>query len=263
MIVPRRTRGREAAGPLVILRRLTKFTLLIALASFLAGATSSVAGFGIGTILTPLLGFGIGVRLAVAAAAIPHFAGNAVRLWTLRHRVDLGVLKSFGLTSAAGALAGALLHAVASIPTLKFGMAALLIAAGGLGVAGYTDRARMGPRGAWFAGALSGFLGGFLGNQGGIRAAAMLALDVRKEVFVATAVAIALVVDGARLPIYAVTTGRELLRAWPVVAIASGGVLAGTLLGKLLLGWISEPLFRRIVSALLVALGIAIFMAGK
>jgi uncharacterized membrane protein YfcA len=242
---------------------LTKFTLLIAAAAFLAGATSSVAGFGIGTILTPLLGFGIGVRLAVAAAAIPHFVGNAVRLWTLRRQVDLQVLKSFGLMSAAGALAGALLHAAASLPTLKFGMAALLIIAGGLGVAGYTERVRMGQRGAWFAGALSGFLGGFVGNQGGIRAAAMLALDVRKEVFVATAVAIALVVDGARLPIYAVTTGRELAGVWPVVAVACGGVLAGTLLGKVLLGWIPEAVFRKIVSALLVVLGITIFLVGK
>ena len=236
---------------------MTSFALLVGVAAFLAGATSSVAGFGIGTILTPLLGFGIGVRLAVAAASIPHFVGNAVALlpsmpgW------------AFGLMSAAGALAGALLHAVASIPTLKFGMAALLIIAGGLGVGGYTDRVRMGPRGAWFAGALSGFLGGFVGNQGGIRAAAMLALDARKEVFVATAVAIALVVDGARLPIYAVTTGRELLAAWPIVVVASAGVLAGTLLGKILFGWIPEALFRRIVSALLVALGIAIFVVGK
>lgn len=242
---------------------MTGFALLIFVAAFLAGATSSVAGFGIGTILTPLLGFGIGVRLAVAAASIPHFVGNAVRLWTLRHQVDKNVLKPFGLMSAAGALAGALLHAIASIPTLKFGMAALLIIAGGLGVAGYSDRVRMGRRGAWFAGALSGFLGGFVGNQGGIRAAAMLALDVRKEVFVASAVAIALVVDGARLPIYAFTIGRELLAAWPIVAVASGGVLAGTLLGKLLLGWIPEEVFRRIVSALLVALGIAIFVLGK
>ncbi|HEV2720839.1 MAG TPA: sulfite exporter TauE/SafE family protein, partial [Thermoanaerobaculia bacterium] len=214
------------------------FDLVVAAVAFLAGATSAVAGFGIGTILTPLLGFGIGVRLAVAAASIPHFVGNAARLWTLRRSVDRDVLKSFGLMSAAGALAGALLHAVASIPTLKFGMAALLILAGGLGVAGYSDRVRMGRRGAWFGGALSGFLGGFVGNQGGIRAAAMLALDVRKEVFVASAVAIALVVDGARLPVYAVTVGRELLGAWRVVAIAGAGVLAGTLLGKSIFGWI-------------------------
>ena len=242
---------------------MTAFVFIVAAVSFLAGATSAVAGFGIGTILTPLLGFGIGVRLAVAAASVPHFIGNAVRLWTLRRSVDKDILKSFGLMSAAGALFGALLHAVASIPTLKFGMAALLIVAGGLGVAGYGGRVRMGRRGAWVGGALSGFLGGFVGNQGGIRAAAMLALDVRKEVFVASAVAIALVVDGARLPVYALTVGRELLTAWRIVAVAGAGVLLGTLLGKRIFGWIPEPIFRRIVSALLVALGIAIVIVGK
>jgi len=165
--------------------------------------------------------------------------------------------------SAAGALAGALLHAVVSLPTLKFALAAILVIAGGLGVAGYGDRVRMHRRGAWFAGGLSGFLGGFVGNQGGVRAAAMLALDVRKEVFVATAVAIALVVDGARLPVYAFSVGPELLAKWPIVAVATAGVLAGTMLGKTLLGWIPEAIFRRVVSALLVLLGIAIFVIGK
>lgn len=239
------------------------FAIVVGIIAFLAGATSSVAGFGIGTILTPLLGLGIGVRLAVAAAAIPHFFGNGLRLWTLRHRVDKEVLKTFGVMSAAGALVGALLHAVVSLPTLKFALAAILIIAGGLGVAGYSDRVRMQRRGAWFAGALSGFLGGFIGNQGGVRAAAMLALDVRKEVFVATAVAIALVVDGARLPVYGISVGRELVANWRIVSIATVGVLAGTMMGKRLLGWIAEAVFRRIVSALLVLLGIAIFVIGK
>ena len=239
------------------------FAIVVGIVAFLAGATSSVAGFGIGTILTPLLGFGIGVRLAVAAASIPHFFGNALRLWTLRHRVDKAVLKTFGLMSAAGALAGALLHALVSLPTLKFALAAILVIAGGLGVAGYGDRVRMQRRGAWFAGALSGFLGGFVGNQGGVRAAAMLALDVRKEVFVATAVAIALVVDGARLPVYAFSVGRELVAKWEIVTIATIGVLAGTIFGKALLGRIPETIFRRIVSAMLVLLGIAILVVGE
>jgi uncharacterized membrane protein YfcA len=240
---------------------MTSFAILVGVLAFVAGATSAVAGFGIGSILTPLLALAIGAKLAVAAAAIPHLIGNSVRLWTLRHRIDKDVLKSFGLMSAAGALAGALLHAFAAAPALKMAMAVILIIAGALGVAGLIDRIRMGRHGAWTAGALSGFLGGLVGNQGGIRAAAMLALDVRKEVFVATAVAIALVVDGARMPVYAFSVGRELIGVWPIVATASGGVLLGTLTGKKLLGWIPEEVFRRMVSGLLVALGIAILIS--
>src|SRR4249920_1999242 len=100
---------------------------LIAIAAFFAGAVSAVAGFGIGSILTPLLGLTIGVKLAVAAAAIPHFIGNAIRLWTLRRQVDKQVLKTFGVMSGAGALAGALLHAVVATSWLKLVFAIVLI----------------------------------------------------------------------------------------------------------------------------------------
>jgi len=237
---------------------MSSFAVIVGVLAFVAGATSAVAGFGIGSILTPLLALAIGAKLAVAAAAIPHFIGNGVRLWTLRDRIDKNVLKTFGLMSAIGALAGALLHAVVTAPALKIAMAVILIIAGVLGV---IDRIRMGRRGAWTAGGISGFLGGLIGNQGGIRAAAMLALDVRKEVFVATAVAIALVVDGARMPVYAFSVGRQLVDVWPIVATASGGVLLGTLTGKKLLGWIPEDVFRRMVSGLLVALGVAILIS--
>lgn len=235
--------------------------VLIAIAAFFAGAVSAVAGFGIGSILTPLLGLSIGVKVAVAAAAIPHFIGNALRLWTLRDRVDRNVLKTFGLMSGAGALAGALLHAAVGTGPLKVVFGIVLIIVGAFGVTGWSDHLRFGRRGAWLAGGVSGLLGGLVGNQGGIRAAAMLALDVRKDVFVATAVAIALVVDGARLPVYAFSTGRELLAVWPLVAAASVAVIFGTFLGKALFGRVPENVFRRLVAALLIALGAAMLVS--
>jgi uncharacterized membrane protein YfcA len=89
----------------------------------------------------------------------------------------------------------------------------------------------------------------------------MLALDVRKEVFVATAVAIALVVDGARLPVYAFSTGRQLLTIWPMLAGASVAVIIGTFFGKSLLGRVPESVFRRLVAALLIALGLAMLVS--
>jgi len=70
----------------------------------------------------------------------------------------------------------------------------------------------------------------------------MPALDVRKEGFVATAVAIALVVDGARLPVYAFSVGTRLAEIRLPLAIAVIAVTAGTLLGKRILGWVPERL---------------------
>jgi uncharacterized membrane protein YfcA len=237
------------------------FALVLFVIAFFAGAISSVAGLGIGSILTPLLALTIGVKLAVAAAAIPHFAGNALRLWTLRKRVDAGVLKTFGVMSAIGALAGALIHARATTTSLKIGLAVVLILAGIAGVFGWMEHLRLGAKGAAAAGGASGFLGALLGFQGGLRAAAMLALNVRKEVFVATAVALAVIVDGARLPVYAWSVGTQLIAIWPLLLAATAGVLLGTMTGKRIFGRIPEELFRRLVSGLLVALGVAILIS--
>ena len=76
----------------------------------LSGATASVLGFGIGSMLTPLLTAQLGASLAVAAVSLPHAVATAVRCWRLRKHVACDVLRRFGLLSAAGGLAGALLY---------------------------------------------------------------------------------------------------------------------------------------------------------
>jgi len=236
---------------------LIPFEVLAAAAAFIAGAIASIAGFGIGSILTPLLSVKTGIKIAVAAVSIPHVIATAVRFWSLRDRVDMQVLKTFGAMSAAGGLIGALLHTYATSSALRYVFAAILMFAGIMGVTGLSDRLRFGRSGAWIAGGVSGFLGGLIGNQGGIRAAAMLAFDVPKEAFVATATAIALIVDGVRMPVYAINEGRALLAIWPLIALTTGAVVIGTLLGRSILGRIPETIFKRIVSALIFLLGVA------
>src|SRR5439155_1538597 len=198
---------------------------------------------------TPLLALQTGTKLAVAAVSIPHLMGTALRFGMLRRHVDRRVLWGFGLTSAAGGLAGALLHTVAESLALTAVFGGLLVFAGLAGLSGLAERMRFRGWVAWVAGVASGLLGGLVGNQGGIRSAAMLGFDVPKDAFVATATAVALMVDGARMPVYFATQGREIVGVWPAVAAATAGVLAGTLLGQRVLRRIPEPLFRRVVSA--------------
>lgn len=229
-----------------------------ALAGAIAGAIASVVGFGIGTILTPLMALKTGVKVAVAAATIPHFIGTALRFLMLRRHLDRAMLKSFGLMSAAGGLAGALLHDVAGNVLLTALLGGLMILAGGAGLAGLTGRLRIRGAAAWAAGAFSGLLGGLVGEQGEIRSAAMLGLGLSKEAFVATATAVALMVDGARLPVYLATEGREIVAIWPLPAAATVGVIVGTLVGERVLRRIPERVFKRIVSGLILVLGIAI-----
>ena len=231
------------------------FELAAAAAAIVAGGIASVAGFGIGSVLTPLLSLRVGAKVAVAAVSIPHVIGTAVRFWLLRGHVDRRILVWFGITSAAGGLAGALLHAYASSRALAAVFGCLLLFVGFSEMTGFMKHVRLGRRAAWIAGAASGVFGGLVGNQGGIRSAALLAFDVKKEAFVATATAVGLIVDGARMPVYLVVERSGLLRIWPLITISAAGVVSGTLIGARVLRNVPDRLFRRIVAVLLLALG--------
>jgi len=238
------------------------FHFLLGVASLLAGGVAAVVGFGIGSLLTPTLAIQAGTKLAVAAVAIPHFVGSLQRFWLLRRHVDQRVLLGFGVASAVGGLLGALLHTQISNRGLAVVFGALLILAGVSELSGWIQRVQWGRRAAWIAGALSGGFGGLVGNQGGIRSAAMLGFDVPRTSFVATATAIALFVDAARLPVYLATQGRDILTAWPSLLVMTAGVVVGTAFGTRVLGRIPERTFRRVIAGFLLALGFYMVVAG-
>ena len=237
--------------------RMDLFAAVALGAAIAAGAVAAVAGFGIGSILTPVLSTQVDVRLAIAAVSLPHFVGTAVRFLLVRTHIDRDVLVGFGLASAIGGLAGAALQAVVQSAVLAIVFAALLLFAGVSSLTGLSQRLRFRGRGAALVGgAASGLLGGLVGNQGGIRAAALLGFDVEREAFIATATAVALIVDGARIPVYLVTQGADLVRLGPLILILSVGATIGTLAGQWTLRRMPEPLFRRVVGVLLLLLGL-------
>ena len=53
---------------------------------------AAIAGFGIGSLMTPLLAIEFGTKTAVLLVAIPHATATALRLWLLRADVDRRVL---------------------------------------------------------------------------------------------------------------------------------------------------------------------------
>lgn len=232
------------------------FTVVATVAAVIAGAIASISGFGIGSVLTPVLSTQFDVRLAIAMVSLPHLAGTVVRFLLVRTHIDREVLLGFGAASAAGGLIGASLQAAVQSSALALIFGLLLIFAGLGGLTGFAQRMRFsGRRPALIGGALSGLLGGLVGNQGGIRASALLGFDVERQAFVATATAVALIVDGARIPVYLVTQGAEFAPHWPLVALLAVGAVVGTLLGGRTLRRIGEAVFRRVVGVLLLMLG--------
>ena len=235
---------------------------LVLVVSVLAGGIAAVTGFGIGSLLTPVLALQVDTRLAVAAVSVPHVIGTAIRFWLLSGGVDRRVFWSFGLTSAAGGLIGALLHNRASNRWLNVIFGVLLLFAAVSELTGLARRMRFRGPVAWLAGAVSGLLGGLVGNQGGLRSAALLGFELSKHSFVATATAIGLVVDGARMPVYLMMQGRELAGIATWIALATLGVTVGTVLGSRALARIPEVWFHRVLALVLALLGGAMLWRG-
>jgi uncharacterized membrane protein YfcA len=244
---------------------MTAFAIIVLIVAVLAGATASVVGFGIGSLLTPLVAIRYGMPVAVALVSIPHAIATALRCWRLRAAIDWPVLRRFGVVSAAGGLAGAAIYTRAGGRELTIALGVLLILTAVATLTGWMMRWT--PRGpmVWLLGAASGAFGGLAGNQGGIRAAAMQPFRLAPAAFVATATATGLLVDAARMPVYAIDIARAAALPagfWTLVAIASVGVVAGTLTGERLLLGLSVAQFRRVLGVAIGVLGVWLLVSG-
>jgi uncharacterized membrane protein YfcA len=235
---------------------------VVAAAAVLAGAVASVSGFGIGSLLTPVLVFLIPLPTAhaVAVLAIPHAVATAIRFARLRNDVHRPTFREFGVASAVGGLAGAALQSQLASPVLTVVLSLLLM------LAGVTEllrrRVPLPQTASWrlAGGVLSGLFGGLVGNQGGIRSAALLGFQLEPRQLVATATASALLVDAARVPIYFFTAGPVIAGSVRLLLAMCVGVTVGTFIGVPLLGRIPESAYRRLVGGLLVALGISLIV---
>ena len=203
------------------------------------------------------------MSLAVAAVSIPHAIATAVRCWRLRGYIDWSVLRSFGVLSAVGGLAGALLYSQFDSLLLTRILGVLLIATGIAAVTEWVKRIHPRGLGASALGLASGFFGGIAGNQGGLRAGALMAFQLTPAAVVATATATGLAVDAARMPVYLWTSGAELLDLGAPIGAATAGVLIGTFLGERMLMGLSARAFRIVVGTFIGMLGLWLLLAAR
>ena len=84
--------------------------VLVAIGAFLAAALTVPAGFGLSTMLTPLVLLLMGPHEAVAVVAIVHGAHNAGKFAALKEHVDFTAFRKYGVWLIIGAILGALLQ---------------------------------------------------------------------------------------------------------------------------------------------------------
>ena len=222
-----------------------EYLVLVALGAFIAAALTVPAGFGLSTVLTPLVLLLIPPHEAIAVVAIVHGAHNAGKLALLWENVDLEAFKRYGVWLILGSVVGALLQSrVPQRPLLVIlGIALIVLPALTLSEkwTGYMmpeSNDRVGGFG-------SGFMGGLSGHQGALRAMFLSRRISNKMSYAATASILALCVDLSRIPVYLFYRSEEVFSHYGLTVVLVISALLGARLGKVWLKDIDSILIRR------------------
>lgn len=222
--------------------------LLFFISAFAAEAIGTIAGFGSSTIFLPLALFFLDFRTALIMVAIFHIFGNIGRIAFFRHGLDKKLILVFGVPSVILTFIGALL--VNHIPQeiLKLALGAFLLIFSIVSLIKPDLKFSPSERNAVIGGGLSGFLAGLIGTGGAIRGAFLTAFNLKKEVYIATAAAIALAVDMTRIPIY---FGSGFLdpKFYYYIPALFVIALAGSYAGKKIVNKIPQKTFKKFVLA--------------
>lgn len=227
--------------------------------TLLTSVITLFTGFGVGTIMMPVMALFFDVKVAIFLAAIVHFFNNLSRIMLYRRDLRRDILRRFGVVSIAGAFLGSFAQLFLQSTWLKTGVGIFLCLFALVSLLPFPIRWKFPPAVDMAGGFLSGLIGGLIGNQGAIRSLYLLNYRLDKQELIASAAMIAVVIDATRIPVYAFSNYgylRENLTLMLLVILAS---IAGTLIGGRILPKVSYEFFRRII--LVAVLGLGVMMA--
>lgn len=195
--------------------------VIISLTALAASFLTFFSGFGLGTILMPVFALFFDLPTAIALTAIVHLLNNLFKLGLVYKHINYPLVFKFGLPALLASFIGAWLLGNLSKQSLVVAEYQLLqktffITWHGL-IIGFVilffsivelskKLSELSFSSKWMipGGILTGFFGGLSGHQGALRSAFLLRMNLAKASFISTGVAIACLVDVARLSVYSV-----------------------------------------------------------
>jgi uncharacterized protein len=242
--------------------------------SFGASWLTFFSGFGLGTLLTPVFYILFqDLILAIAATALVHFLNNVFKFFLMKRSIDWKIAIPFGLAAIPAAFGGAYLleywtdytlfsYTVGGktfdVLMLNSVFGAILIAFALIELIPAWSLA-FSRQSLWLGGAISGFFGGLSGHQGALRSAFLIKYQLDKNVFIATGIVIAVIIDIVRTSVY--FTRYEfgaLADEWHLVVFSLVAALVGAISGKLLLKKIKIKGLTLFVSVAMLVFGMVL-----
>jgi len=229
----------------------------VSILTVVASALGTVSGFGISTLMVPIMLFFLPYAETLLFVGLVHWFGDVWKLFLFRRGINWKILLAFGIPGIIMAYLGATL--TFQLPT------SLLSRAVGIFLVAYVAFITLRPKfkikpnttTALFGGGLSGLLGGLTGVGGGaIRAVVLTAFNLEKNVYVFTTGIVGATVDASRIFGYAIGGTRInhiLLVGIPFFILMS---FIGVKIGKVMVDKIPQEKFRYVVAIFLLIIGI-------
>ncbi|HCR85051.1 MAG TPA: hypothetical protein DIV86_00055 [Alphaproteobacteria bacterium] len=247
-------------------------TFVIIITAFLASLLTLFSGFGLGTLLMPVVAVFFPITIAVALTAFVHLLNNLFKLATLWRDVNWSVSLKFGIPALIATIPGAwLLTNLSGLPQIHnyqlFGIDAVVtavkLAVGILLILfafaewfSFAKKVNISAKYLPWGGVLSGFFGGLSGHQGAFRSAFLLHAELNAQQFVATNAVIASLVDITRLLVYGlnITLLLEQVDVSLIIA-ATIAAFAGVMAGKMGIKKVTIGFIQKLVAIMLLLLG--------
>ncbi len=244
--------------------------IIIGIAAFLFSCLTFFSGFGLGTLLMPVLALFFPIPIAIAITAIVHVLNNILKFTLILKHVDWSVVLKYGIVSILAAWFGALgLQYVSehqfiiynySFLSKTFSITLLKVIVGFI-ILFFTwfenkKQKKINAQQVYIISLLSGFLGGLSGNQGALRAIFLNTLKLSKESFIATGAAIAIGIDITRIGKYSQLFLNSTNINYNIIIIATTSAFVGTYFGTKYLKKINHSTTNKITHYFLISIAL-------
>jgi len=249
--------------------------LIVSIITFFAALLTFFSGFGLGTILTPIMLLYFPVEIAIALTGIVHFSNNIFKLFIIGKNLNKDVLIRFGIPAIIAAFFGSLLlfnfdedsflysitlfEKEREVTTIKFIISVLLIFFALIDLIPFFKKISFNKNSLPIGGLLSGFFGGLTGNQGALRSAFLIKIISDKKEFIATTVVISTLVDLTRLSVYSSNLLYIDFNEYYILGLFSVSfAIIGSIIGNKLLKKVTIDFLRFIVAILILAIAFSL-----
>lgn len=236
--------------------------VIISLTAFAASILTFFSGFGLGTLLAPVMMLFFPPEVAIAMTGIVHLLNNLLKLGLTGINADRNVVITFGIPAVLSALVGSwLLIQISELPVLysyklyssiieitwvKFIIGILLMVFAMIELIPYFENLQFNKKFIPIGGILSGFFGGLTGTQGALRSAFLIRSGLTKTAFIGTTAVISTIVDITRIGMYAkgmttkINTDNTNVLIVAIVAAAIGALLGNKLIQKVTINFLKK-----------------------